>query len=154
MEPLQGSESSAIVLHKWETVLVFKSSSVHRDSETARAGIRRQRGGRGRAGLCPLPPGSWVVVLVYCLSGLIFIKLWGQTQSDAAALLWRGGVWRQHPGPPALRDPTLSLSLALSVMKSRRATNRLSLRLDGECHHRRPRAQRLMETTSAVTTSG
>lgn len=35
-------------------------------------------GGGIRLGLCPLPGGSWVVVLVYCLSVLLFIKLWGQ----------------------------------------------------------------------------
>lgn len=34
--------------------------------------------GGGRPGLWPLPGGLWVVVLVYCLSALIFIKLWGQ----------------------------------------------------------------------------
>lgn len=40
----------------------------------------------------PLPTGLWVAVLVYCLSAVIFIKLWGQMKSDAMALLWKGGL--------------------------------------------------------------
>lgn len=61
-----------------------------------------------------------MVVLVYCLSALIFIKLWGQMQSDAMALLWKGGVpstlGRKKPclwNEPftVLRDLSLSLSL-------------------------------------------
>lgn len=41
--------------------------------------------------MCPLPGGLWVIVLVYCLSTRIFIKLWGRIKSDAVALLWKIG---------------------------------------------------------------
>ena len=93
MELLQGSDSSAIVLYKWETVLVFNlRSESNCTGEDERTEGEREVGGGGRPGLWPLPGGLWVVVLVYCLSALIFIKLWGQMQSDAMALLWKGGV--------------------------------------------------------------
>lgn len=86
MELLQGSDSSVIVLHKWEMVLVFNPRSIRKERErspSVRVRIRGQREkkskvGGGRPGLWPLPGGLWVVVLVYCLSALIFIKLWGQ----------------------------------------------------------------------------
>lgn len=86
MELLQGSDSSVIVLHKWEMVLVFNPKVYpqrERESPSVRVRIRGQREkkskvGGGRPGLWPLPGGLWVVVLVYCLSALIFIKLWGQ----------------------------------------------------------------------------
>ncbi len=60
-------------------------------SEDERTERDREAGG-GRPGWRRLPRALWVVVLVYCLSALIFIKLWGQMQSDAMALLWKGGV--------------------------------------------------------------
>ena len=107
------------------------SKCTSEDERTARG---RERGGRRcRPRLWPLPGGLWVVVLVYCLSAVIFIKLWGQMQSDAVPLLWKGGLPGEHAGErepcmclwnepfAALRDPSLSVSLTLTVMKTRAA---------------------------------
>lgn len=62
-------------------------------SEDKRTESEGEEGGGG-PGLWPSPAGGgrWVVVLVYCLSAGIFIKLWGQMESDALPLLWRGGL--------------------------------------------------------------
>lgn len=97
MALLQGSESSAIVLHEWERVLVFNLKFAHRDRvvkphQRWRGGLGEVAVGGGRLGFWPSPGGLWVAVWVYCLSAVIFIKLWGQMQSDAMALLWKGGV--------------------------------------------------------------
>lgn len=69
---------------------VYPSRELNCTSEDKKTEREREVGG-GRPGLWPLPGGLWVVVLVYCLSALIFIKLWGQMQLDAMALLWKGG---------------------------------------------------------------
>lgn len=121
----------------------------------------------------PLPQGLWVAVLVYCLSAVIFIKLWGQMQSDAMALLWKVGLpttLRRRPAClynepfTALRDLWWSLSLTLTVMKTKATaaataagashpTNRPSHWNDG-VSSQAASARRLMETGSAVTTYG
>lgn len=85
-----------------------------RESNCTSEDKRTERGGEvggGRPGLWPLPGGLWVVVLVYCLSALIFIKLWGQMQSDAMALLWKGGVLSTlgRESPASGMSPSLPL---------------------------------------------
>lgn len=60
-------------------------------SEDKRTESEGEEGG-GEAGVVALACGRRVVVLVYCLSAGIFIKLWGQMESDALPLLWRGGL--------------------------------------------------------------
>lgn len=75
----------------------------------------------------------WVVVLVYRPSALIFIKLWGQMQSDTMALLWKGGG-PQHPGErepcfwnesPSLRPTNRDEKPGLRPRESRLSLTRL-----------------------------
>lgn len=96
-----------------------------------------------------------MVVLVYRPSALIFIKLWGQMQSDTMALLWKGGG-PQHPGErepcfwnesPSLRPTNRDEKPGLRPRESRLSLTRLM-----ETPPPHPRAQRLMETSSAVIT--
>lgn len=76
-------------------VSVFKPGSLARVQ--IRGKTEERRAEEVGQGCGHLPGGLWAVMLVYCLSALIFIKLWGQMQSDAVALLWKGG-WSNAVG--------------------------------------------------------
>lgn len=71
-------------------VLVFTPGFLHRQPGIDIGTARCEEAGRGGCGLRLEACGP--IVLVYCLSAVIFIQLWGQIQLDAMALLWKGGL--------------------------------------------------------------
>lgn len=80
---------TSIVRHKCEMVLVFTPEFLYRQLGNDMRTARWAEAGRGGSG--PHLQACGPIVLVYCLSEVIFIQLWGQMQSDAMALLWKGG---------------------------------------------------------------
>lgn len=75
------------------TVLVFTLGFLHRQPVNDIGTARWEEAGIGGGGGCGLHlEACGPIVLVYCLSAVIFIQLWGQIQSDAMALLWKGGL--------------------------------------------------------------
>lgn len=66
-------------------VLVFTLEFLYRQLGNDMRPARWEEAGRGGSG--PHLQACGPIVLVYCLSEVIFIQLWGQMQSDAMALL-------------------------------------------------------------------
>ena len=157
VELLQSSDSSAIVLYKWEMVLVFNPRSIRRESQTARARIRGQREkdmweevGRG-CGLC-LEACGWLCWFTACQHWSLL-----NSRDECSQMPWPyygKEVCRAHWGKKALplewalccpqRPKFVSVPHTNSDEKqgsssSRRESHRLnwlSLWADGECHHR------------------
>lgn len=89
-------------------VLVFTPGFLYRQLGNDMRTAGWEEAGRGGCG--PHLEAYGPIVLVYCLSVVIFIQLWGQMQSDAMALLWKRGLTstQRNKGPPvewALQGP-------------------------------------------------